>query len=421
MPVLPAAWAQADKLVLTGDGSTFASPMYTKWIEEYEKGNPTVHLTYVSNGSGAGIHDIMMGTVDFAGTDGPLNKTQMLDFSTHRQCDVLHFPTAIGADVPIYNLPDVTAALNFTPQALAGIFLGTITKWNDPAIAKPNPNVTLPEKDIAVVHRQDASGTTYVWTDYLSKVSSDWYQRVGQGISVMWPVGVGAKGNDGVSKTVASTPYSIGYSELTYALRNQLAYGNVLNRSGQFVKADLASVNAAAASAAGKIPDDFRVSITDAPGEGAYPISSFTWILLPSVITDPAKGAALKQFLQWGLTKGQDYLEPLSYARLPSELIRKEQDGLANIKGPSQNERASGPPGAIVLSRLPVFHMKPKRLADHSKEWEFCRRYLEQLQRAGLSAHEPWELELEAWARDREHVPRPSTLARLRLRFSNDT
>jgi phosphate transport system substrate-binding protein len=315
------ATAQSYSVTLKGDGSTFAYPMYSKWIEEYEKATPGIQLTYVSNGSGSGIHDIMMGTVDFAGTDGPLSKTQMLDFSTHRNCEVLHFPTAIGADVPIYNLPAVRTALNFTPQALAGIFLGTITKWNDPQIVKPNPGVILPDQSIVVVHRRDGSGTTYVWTDYLSKVSSDWEQRVGLGISVIWPTGIAAKGNAGVAKTVASTRYSIGYSELTYAIQNQLTHGSVLNRSGRFIKADLASVNAAAASVANKIPDDFRVSITDATGETTYPISSFTWILVPSVIYDAAKGAALIKFLQWGLSDGQGYLESLAYARLPDELV----------------------------------------------------------------------------------------------------
>jgi phosphate transport system substrate-binding protein len=311
--------------------------MYSRWIEEYEKENPAVHLTYVSNGSGAGIHDIMMGAVDFAGTDGPLNKTQMLDFSTHRNCEVLHFPTAIGADVPIYNLPGynvpgIAGYLRFTPQALAGIYLGTITKWNDPAISKPNPNFALPDHEIVVVHRQDGSGTTYVWTDYLSKVSSDWAGRVGTGISVDWPVGIATKGNEGVVRTVGDIPYSIGYSELTYAVQTRLFYGSVANRSGRFIKADLASVTAAAANVADKMPDDFRVSITDPPGDGAYPISSFTWMLVPSVISDPAKGAALIALLRWGLTKGQDYLEPLSYARIPNEVIVREQKAIAQIK-----------------------------------------------------------------------------------------
>jgi phosphate transport system substrate-binding protein len=352
-PSIPIATAQTDRLVINGDGSTFAYPMYSKWIEEYEKDNWAVHFTYVSNGSGAGIHDVMMGTVDFAGTDGPLNKTQMLDFSTHRNCDVLHFPTALGADVPIYNVPGVIQALNFTPQALVGIYLGTITKWNDPEIARPNPNVSLPDHEILVVHRQDASGTTYVWTDYLTKVSEDWRQRVGTGISVAWPVGVAAKGNEGVVQTVAHTSYSIGYSELTYAVRNRLFYGSVANRSGQFIEANLASVTAAAAGIADQLPADFRVSITNAPGETAYPISSFTWMLVPSVITDAAKRTALIKFLQWGLTKGQDYLEPLSYARLPGPVIAAEEKALAEIKLSSASQAAwyHAKTFAVALSR----------------------------------------------------------------------
>jgi phosphate transport system substrate-binding protein len=312
--------------------------MYAKWIEEYRKVDPSVQFTYQSNGSGAGIHDVMLGTVDFAGTDGPLTKTQMLDFGVHRVCELLHFPTALGADVPIYNIPGVIQALNFTPHALAGIYLGTITKWNDPEIAKPNPDVSLPANDIVVVHRQDGSGTTYVWTDYLTKVSSDWQQRVGTGISVIWPAGVDAKGNEGVVKTVAHTPYSIGYSELTYAVRNRLFYGSVANRSGQFIQANLASVTAAAAGVADNMPEDFRVSITDAPGQDAYPISTFTWMLIPSVITDSAKRAAIIEFLRWGLSKGQDYLEPLSYARLPGAVIAREEQAIHRIKSSSVGE-----------------------------------------------------------------------------------
>jgi phosphate transport system substrate-binding protein len=330
--------AQNDRLVINGDGSTFAYPMYSKWIQEYEKDNPSVHFTYVSNGSGAGIHDIMLGTVDFAGTDGPLNKTQLLDFSTHRNCDVLHFPTAIGADVPIYDIPGVIRELKFTPRALAGIYLGTITRWNEPEIAKNNPDVSLPANDIVVVYREDGSGTTYVWTDYLTKISSEWRERVGTGISVNWPVGIVAKGNHGVVQTVAHTPYSIGYAELTYAVQNGLYYGRVANRSGKFIKADLASVTAAAAGVADSMPADFRVSITDALGDGAYPIATFTWMLVPSVITDPARRSAIIKFLQWGLTKGQDYLEPLSYARLPGAVIEREQKALARIKSSSASE-----------------------------------------------------------------------------------
>lgn len=286
----------------------------------------------MSNGTGAGIHDIMMGAVDFAGTDGSLNKVQMLDFSTHRNCEVLHFPTAMGAGVPIYNVPGVIQALNFTPRALAGIYLGTITKWNDPEIANPNPSASLPASDIVVVHRQDGSGTTYVWTDYLTKVSEDWRQRVGTGISVVWPGGLPAKGHVGVVQTVEHTPYSIGYSELTYAVRNRLFYGSVANRGGQFIEANLASVTASATDAADQMPEDFRVSIADAPGQDPYPISSFTWMLVPSVITDSAKRTAIINFLQWGLSKGQDYMAALSYARLPNAIIAKELQAIAKIK-----------------------------------------------------------------------------------------
>ena len=323
--------AMADPIAIKGDGSTFAYPMYEKWIEEYQKENPEVRITYQSNGSGAGIHDIMLAVVDFAGTDGPLTNTQMLDFSTHRNCEVLHYPTALGADVPVYNVAGVEG-LKFTPAALAGIYLGDITRWDDPAIAKVNPGAALPHRQIVVVHRQDGSGTTYVWTDYLSKVSQSWRDRAGTGISVNWPVGLAGKGNNGVAELVGKTPDSIGYVELTYAVRNHLSYGSVQNRAGNFIVADLASVTAAAAEAAQKMPDDFRVSITDAPGEKAYPVSSFTWMLVPSDVPDSAKRAAIQGFLQWGLAKGQDLLEGLNYARLPDNVIAQENKALARIR-----------------------------------------------------------------------------------------
>jgi len=323
--------AFADPVAIKGDGSTFAYPMYDKWIGEYAKENPEVRITYQSNGSGAGIHDVMLGNVDFAGTDGPLTNTQMLDFSTHRNCEVLHFPTALGADVPVYNLAGIKT-LKFTPEALAGIYLGKITRWNDPEIAKVNADVSLPDAPIVVVHRQDGSGTTYVWTDYLSKVSPEWRDRAGTGISVNWPVGIAGKGNAGVSELIAKTPNSIGYVELTYAVKNGLTYGTVRNQSGNFIQADLGSVTAAAAQSAGKIPGDFRVSITNAPGERSYPIATFTWLLVPSDIPDAAKRAAIQGFIRWGLAKGQGFLEPLSYARLPDEVIAQEDKALARIK-----------------------------------------------------------------------------------------
>jgi phosphate transport system substrate-binding protein len=322
----------AQTLSLKGSGSTFAAPLYFKWFDEYRKVAPGVQFTYAATGSGRGIHDVMLGIVDFGATDGPLTKTQMLDFSSHRNCEVLHFPIALGADVPAYNIPEIRQELNFTPQALADIFLGKITRWNDREIAAVNPGVPLPAANIVVVHRSDGSGTTYVWTDYLSKVSSAWLDQVGVGIWVNWPVGLSAKGNEGVAKLVSGTPDSIGYLELNYAIRNKIAYGKVRNRDGRFVKADLASVTAAAAGLGPKIRSDFRVSITDAPGAQAYPISSFTWMLVPSVISEPAKKSAMVDFLHWALTDGQRSLEPLTYAVVPSAVVAREEEAIQEIK-----------------------------------------------------------------------------------------
>jgi phosphate transport system substrate-binding protein len=244
----------------------------------------------------------------------------------------LHFPTVLGAAVPTYNIPGVTAQLNFTPEALAGIFLGKITKWNDPAIAGANKGLNLPAADIVVVHRSDGSGTTYIWTDYLSKVSDEWKDKVGKGSSVNWPVGLGGKGSEGVTGQIKNAPNSIGYVELIYAASNNIPYGSVKNSSGAFVKADLASVSAAAAAAAKTMPDDFRVSITNPPGKTAYPIASFTWLLIPEKFTDAAKREALKGFLNWMMADGQDYAEQLSYAKLPTEVIAKEKKALGKIQ-----------------------------------------------------------------------------------------
>jgi phosphate transport system substrate-binding protein len=238
----------------------------------------------------------------------------------------------LGADVPSYNIPGVTAELKFTPETLAGIYLGKVTKWNDPAIAGPNPGVKLPAEDIVVVHRSDGSGTTYIWTDYLSKVSAEWKSKVGTNTSVNWPVGLGGKGNEGVAGLVKQTPNSIGYIELIYAVQNNIPYGSVKNAAGEFVKPSLAGVSAAAAGAAGSMPDDFRVSITNAPGKDAYPISSFTWLLIPAQIQDATKKAEIKDFLSWMLTSGQQFCEPLDYAKLPKEVVAKEQKALAMIQ-----------------------------------------------------------------------------------------
>jgi phosphate transport system substrate-binding protein len=245
---------------------------------------------------------------------------------------ILHFPTVLGAVVPTYNIPGVTGSLNFTPEALAGIYLGKVTKWNDPLITGANKGVNLPGDDIIVVHRAESSGTTYVWTDFLSKVSEEWKTKVGKSTAVKWPVGLGGQGNEGVTGTVKNTPDSIGYVELIYAESNKIPYGNVKNAAGVFVKASLAGVTAAAAGAAKAMPDDFRVSITNAPGKDAYPISSFTWLLIPAKFSDTAKRDAIKGFVSWMLADGQNYAEALSYARLPKEVVAKEKKALNNIQ-----------------------------------------------------------------------------------------
>jgi phosphate transport system substrate-binding protein len=319
-------------LSINGAGATFPYPIYSKWFDEYQKKNPTVEINYQSIGSGGGIRQVTEGTVDFGASDGPMNDEQIKAFQEKHGFGILHFPTVLGADVPTYNIPGVSAALNFTPEGLAGIFLGKITKWNDPAIVAANKGVNLPGSDIVVVHRSDGSGTTYIWTDYLSKVSEEWKSKVGKGASVNWPVGLGGKGNEGVTGQIKNAPNSIGYVELIYAVSNNIPYGNVKNSSGVFVKADLASVSAAAAAVAKTMPDDFRVSITDPPGKTAYPIASFTWLLIPERFSDAAKRDAIKAFVKWMLTDGQNYTEQLSYAKLPKEVIAKEEMALAKVQ-----------------------------------------------------------------------------------------
>jgi len=325
-PSSPAPAVPADRLQINAAGATFPYPIYSKWFDEYHKMHPELEINYQSIGSGGGIRQVVSGTVDFGASDGPMTDEQLSQAKTK----ILHFPTVLGADVPTYNIPGVTEELKFTPAALAGIYLGKITKWNDPEITKVNPGVKLPGDDIVVVHRSDGSGTTYIWVDYLSKVSDEWKSKVGKSTSVNWPVGLGGKGNEGVSGLVKQTPDSIGYVELIYAIQNQMTYGRVENSSGVFVKADLASVTAAAAGSA--MPDDFRVSITDAPAKSAYPISSFTWLLIPSSFSDAAKRDAITGFLRWMLKDGQKYTEPLAYAPLPKEVVAKEMKAIAQIK-----------------------------------------------------------------------------------------
>lgn len=312
---------------LNGAGATFPNPIYTKWFAEYNKLHPQIQINYQSIGSGGGIRQVIAGTVDFGASDGPMTD----DMLKEAKIKILHIPTVLGADVPAYNIPGVTAELKFTPEALAGIFLGKITKWNDKAITSVNPGVNLPDKDIIVVHRSDGSGTTYIWTDYLSKVSSDWQSQVGKGTSVKWPIGLGGKGNEGVAGSIRQLAGSIGYVELIYAVQNNISYGSVKNAAGNFEKASLEGVTAAAASAP-KMPADFRVSITDAPGKDAYPISSFTWLLIPAQSKDPAKGKILADFLSWMVTDGQKMTSALSYAPLPDSVVQKVKEAIKEVK-----------------------------------------------------------------------------------------
>jgi phosphate transport system substrate-binding protein len=303
---------------LNGAGATFPYPMYSKWFNEYNKLHSDVQINYQSIGSGGGIRQVLNGTVDFGATDGPMTDEQLKESPVK----ILHIPTVLGADVPAYNVTGVTGDLKFTPDVLASIFLGKINNWNDPAIAKSNPGVKLPNQSIIVVHRSDGSGTTYIWTDYLSKVSKEWEGAVGKGTSVKWPVGLGGKGNEGVAGQIRQLQGSVGYVELIYAVENKITFGSVQNAAGNFVKASLDGVTEAAASVK-DMPADFRVSITNAPGKTAYPISSFTWLLIPAQSKDPNKGKILSDFLKWMVTDGQKMTSQLSYAPLPASVAEK--------------------------------------------------------------------------------------------------
>ena len=320
----PAAFAQITSL--SGAGGTFIYPLASKWFNEYNKVHPQIQINYQSIGSGGGIRQFSVEqTVDFGETDGPMSDQQLRESKVQ---PVYHFPMALGGVVPVYNLPGVQ--LRFSGPTLAGIFLGEIAMWDDAAIGKDNPGVKLPAQPITVVHRADGSGTTYTWVDFLSKVSAEWQKKVGVGTSVTWPVGLGGKGNEGVSGMVKQTPGSIGYVELIYALQTKLEHAPVQNATGEFLNASLASVSAAAATA--RIPADYRVSITNAPGKGAYPISTFTWVLATPSMKDAAKKKALHDFLIWAVTKGQDYSEGLGYAPLPKSVVQMELKDIAKMK-----------------------------------------------------------------------------------------
>jgi phosphate transport system substrate-binding protein len=313
--VLALSAAQAQKL--TGAGATFPYPIYSKWFSEYSAAHPGVEINYQSIGSGGGIRQIVAGTVDFGATDGPATDEQLAPSKTK----LIHIPTVLGADVPAFNVPGVDD-IKFSPDVLADIFLGKIDNWNNARIAKDNPGLKLPDQKIIVVHRSDGSGTTYIWTDYLSKVSKEWANSSGKGVSVSWPVGVGGKGNEGVAGLVRQIPGALGYIELIYALQNHISYGEVKNAAGNWEKASIEGVTEAAASIK-EMPADYRVSITNAPGSHAYPISSFTWLLIPVKAPDAAKGKVIKDLLSWIITSGESEAPALSYAPLPKNVAEK--------------------------------------------------------------------------------------------------
>ena len=320
--------AAAQTIQINGAGATFPYPIYSKWFSEYNKLHSNIQINYQSVGSGAGIQQVIKQTVFFGATDGPMTEEQQ----QNAPGKILHFPTVLGAVVPVYNIPNLSGELKFSGPLLADIFLGKVTKWNDPAIVKLNAGVTLPATDITVAHRADGSGTTYIWVDYLSKVSPEWKTKVGINTSVKWPTGVGGRGNEGVASVVSQTPGAIGYVELIYALQTKTAYGAVQNMAGEFTKASVASVTAAAAAAATQMPADFRVSITNAPGKGVYPISSFTWLLLYENAKDKAQAKTMVDFLKWALADGQKFAPELGYAPLPEAVVKLELAALAKVK-----------------------------------------------------------------------------------------
>jgi phosphate transport system substrate-binding protein len=326
LAVLALAMPVMGQTTLNGAGATFPYPMYSKWFSEYNKLHPEVQINYQSIGSGGGIRQVLNGTVDFGASDGPMSDEQLAQAKTK----ILHIPTVMGAVVPAYNVPGISGEIKFTPEALAGIYLGKIQNWSDPAISNANPGVKFPNQPIIVIYRSDGSGTTFIFTDYLSKVSKDWANTVGKGTSVKWPIGMGGKGNEGVAGQVRQLQGSIGYVELIYAVQNNISYGSVRNAAGNFVKASLDGVTEAAASAQ-KMPADFRVSITNAPGKTAYPISSFTWLLIPEQAKDPKKGKIIADFLDWMVTDGQQMTSQLSYAPLPASVVEKVKVAIKQV------------------------------------------------------------------------------------------
>ena len=332
--------APAGPIELQGAGATFPYPLYSKWVSEYQKIHPDVRINYQSIGSGGGIRQVTERTVDFGASDAPMTDAEL----QKAPGKLVHIPTTLGAVVVAFNLQGVTA-LELTPELVAGIFLGQITRWNDPKLAAPNPGAKLPDTAITVAYRSDGSGTTAVFTDYLAKVSPAWKEKVGAGKSVKFPVGLGAKGNEGVAGQIKTSPGSVGYVELAYARQNNLPYATLKNKAGKVVAPELAAVSAAAEGALASMPDDFRVSITDAEGDAAYPISSFTYILVYQDQQDARKGAALASFLWWAIHDGQKFEADLFYAPLPAELVTKVEAKLKTLTSGGKPLLAGGTGG----------------------------------------------------------------------------
>jgi phosphate transport system substrate-binding protein len=326
--MLLATALSAQNVQINGAGATFPYPIYSKWFSEYNKLRPNVLINYQSIGSGGGIRQLSAGTVFFGATDGPMTNDQILAAGFR----ILHVPTVLGGVVPVYNIPGVSAELRFPAAVLADIFLGKITKWNDPAIRNVNPGISLPDDDITVVHRSDGSGTSYIFCDFLAKVSPEWKQKVGVATSVNWPVGVGGKGNEGVAGLVKQQPGAIGYVELIYAVHNKISYGAVQNQAGEYVRASTETVSNAASAAAKNMPKDFRVSITNAPGKNVYPISSFTWLLVQESPKDVQRSKMLVDLIKWALADGQKFAPELGYAPLPREVVALELEALKKVR-----------------------------------------------------------------------------------------
>lgn len=321
-----AAPSGAQAITLNGAGATFPFPLYSKWSQVYAA-EKSVQINYQSIGSGGGIRQFMEKTVDFGATDGPMSDEQIAQAGGR----VLHIPMVAGAVVPVYNVAGVAQGLNFTPDLLADIFLGKVTKWNDPRLVRVNPNTALPSADIVVVHRSDGSGTTAIWVNYLSKVSAEWKTKVGEGTSVNWPTGLGGRGNEGVAGLVRQTPNTLGYVELAYALTNKMTFGNVRNKAGQFVRPSLSSTTKAMEGALAGIPEDYRAFFTNPDGKDVYPVAGFTWILIYGDQSDPVKGKALLEFLWWATHEGQKYAPTLLYAPLPKSMVARIERSLKSV------------------------------------------------------------------------------------------